>query len=241
MPPTTTWSSRLLILSGLLGAGCGGAADDTDARSTALAPTQPDTYYIGQAHRYFDALDESAPLASVPTYALRVARWEWPPWLYLTGFGAEQMVAIDASVKSLTPATIPTRDCRAFAVQPFARCRVTFVYADGPCPIYEEFTFNDQGEMTFVEAWSDLPGLLPMSDVADTWAEGEGVHRLSTRVPGLGNATGLIDLTSEAMRRAADGDPEIADFRMRAEYFWSSWTEAYQAAGPDLFARGCGW
>ena len=55
---------------------------------------------------------------------------------------------------ALDPSTVPTRDCRAFSVQPFARCYVTFEYKDGPCPIYEEFVFNDQGEMTFIEAWS---------------------------------------------------------------------------------------
>jgi len=231
---------RLLLL-GVLLAACGADGAAPDALSTALTPTQPTAYYVDQANRYFDGLDESAPPESVATYGTLVARWEWPPWLYLTGFGAAQMASIDASVKSLTPATIPTRDCRAFAVQPFARCRVTFQYADGPCPIYEEFTFNDQGEMTFIEAWSDLPGLLPTADPGDAWAEGSAVHRLSTRVPGLGNATGTIDIASDAMVEAARGDAELADFRARAESFWSSWTEAYQAAGPDLFARGCGW
>ncbi len=238
--PSTSWR-RLLVGCCLIAGSCGTESDSADALSSALTPTQPAAYYIDQANRYFDALDESADPTSLPTYSTLVARWEWPPWLYLTGYGAEQMEAIDSAVKSLTPATVPMRDCRMFEVQPFARCRVSFQYASGPCPIYEEFTFNDAGEMTFIEAWSDLPGLLPTADPSDAWAEGADVHRLSTRIPGLGNAKGLIDPTSDAMRRAAARDPEIADFTMRVEYFWSAWTEAYQAAGSDLFARGCGW
>ncbi len=219
-----------------------GCADSRDsALSTELEPTQSEAHYIDQANRYFDALDESADPDSLPTYSTLVARWEWPPWLYLTGLGAEEMATLDDAVKKLTPATIPVRDCRAFAVQPFARCRVTFQYEEGPCPIYEEFTFNDEGEITFIEAWSDLPGLLPMPDPADEWAEGDGVHRMSTKLPGLGNETGLIDIYGDEMTAAAARDPEIADFVVRADYFWSSWFEAFDAAGDDLFARGCGW
>ena len=108
------------------------------------------------------------------------------------------------------PSTVPIRDCRFFDVQPFARCYVTFEYEEGACPIYEEFTFNDQGETTFIEAWSDLPGLNATADPDDRWAEGSAVHRLSTRIPGLGNATGRIDLDSPAMAAAAAADPEVA-------------------------------
>lgn len=237
-------TSRLTLVVTGFAIGCGGDADssdDRDALSTALSPTQTDAYYVEQANRYFDALDQSAPVDSRPIYSTLVVRWEWPPWLYLTGYGAEQMEALDEAVRAGTPATISERDCRAFAVQPFARCRVTFEYADGPCPIYEEFTFNDQGEQTFIEAWSDLPGLLPIEDGGDAWAEGADVHRLSTRIPGLGNATGLIDPSSDGMQRAADEDPEIADFVARTQAFWAAWNEAYEAAGDDLFARGCGW
>ena len=46
--------------------------------------------------------------------------------------------------------------------------------------------------------------MLPMPDAGDTWAEGPIVERLSTRVPGLGNAEGSIDLDSEWMARAAE-------------------------------------
>jgi hypothetical protein len=106
---------------------------------------------------------------------------------------------------------------------------------------YEEFVFNDQGEITFIEAWSDQPEYLPMGDIDDRWAEGQDVRRLSTRVPGLGNETGLIDLDSDAMQRAAAQDPELADFVWRADDFWPTYLEAVQEAGTDYYACGCGW
>jgi hypothetical protein len=190
---------------------------------------------------YFATLDSSAPPGVEPDYGTLVARWEWPPWLKLTGYGRQNLIDLDQSVRQATPATLPILDCRAFAVQPFARCHVSFQYRQGPCPIYEEFTFDDQGGMTFVEAWSDLPGMGPTADAADAWAEGPGVHRLSTRVPGLGTATGVIDPASPAMQAAAAQDPEIADFVARTQDFWTYWLQEYNAAGSDLFARGCGW
>ena len=212
-----------------------------DALATALTPKQAPEYYVEQALKYFDTLDTSADPSSVPAYSTLVARWELPPWLWLTGYGRDNMIDTTNAAVAMDPSTVPTRDCRAFSVQPFARCYVSFQYDAGSCPIYEEFVFNDQGETTFIEAWSDQPGLLPTSDSGDRWAEGPEVKRLSTKIPGLGNATGLIDLSSEAMQRAASADPEVADFVRRAEDFWPTWLQALDDAGPDYFARGCGW
>jgi hypothetical protein len=217
------------------------AEQSPDALATVLTPQFPPEYYVDQAHKYFDTLDTSADPNSVPDYSILVARWELPPWLWLTGYGRENMLITTNLAASLTPSTVPTRDCRAFSVQPFARCYVAFEYEEGPCPIYEEFVFNDQGQMTFIEAWSDQPGLLPMGDDNDRWAEGPDVHRLSTKIPGLGNPTGLIDLDSDAMQQAASEDPEIADFVRRARDFWPAWRQALEDAEPDYFARGCGW
>ncbi len=212
-----------------------------DALATALTPQQPPEYYVDQANRYFDTLDTSADPDSEPSYSILVARWELPPWLWLTGYGRENMELTTELAVSFEPSTVPLRDCRGFSVQPFARCYVSFDYEAGDCPIYEEFVFNDEGEITFIEAWSDQPGFLPMSDPNDRWAEGPDVQRLSTRVPGLGNELGLIDLESEAMQQAASEDPELADFVRRAEDFWAAWLEASDEAGTDYYARGCGW
>ncbi len=221
-------------------ASCTGAGT-LAATASCLKPTQTPEHYVDQALKYFDTLDVSADRSRIPDYSPLVARWEWPPWLLLTGFGAETMVSTGDLLRRLDPSTVPVRDCRAFEEQPFARCVVVFEYEGGPCSIYEEFTFNDQGQMTFIEAWSDIPGLLPTVDPEDRWAEGPGATRLATRVPGLGTPDGLIDLDGDAMREAAERDADVADFATRAEDQWRYWAEAYGEAGDDFFARGCGW
>lgn len=217
-------------------------AGTAGATATCLTPTRPEAYYVAEAHAYFDTLDVTADPASVPSYAELVARWEWPPWLLLTGFGREDMIETGLLLKDYDPSTVPERDCRAFPTQPFARCYVVFEYAEGPCPIYEEFTFDDAGGMTFIEAWSDLPGLRPQRDPEDRWGLTPGhVDRLSTRVPGLGTASGRLDLASPWVAAAAAADPDVADFALRAADWRAHWTEALLAAPEDFFAQGCGW
>ena len=210
------------------------------ATSRCLVPVQSPEYYVEQAEKYFDTLDVDADPDSVPNYSALVARWEWPPWLLLTGYTSKDMIATGKSLKALDPSTVPERDCRFFPVQPFARCRVNFVYEEGPCSIYEEFTFNDQGDMTFIEAWSDLPGLLPQQ-TGDPWGEEPDFSRLSTRIPGLGNETGLIDPESSWMKQTSEEDADVADFTVRAGDWWTWWFDALKRADKDFFAVGCGW
>ncbi len=229
-------------------AGCGSGAGASPqascspadaATSRCLAPTQDASYYADQSSRYFDTLDSSVSPLVEPDYSSLVARWEWPPWLLLTGYGHDGLIVIDAGLR-LGGGRIPTRDCRFFPTQPFGRCHVVFDYSGLPCGIYEEFTFDDQGEMTFIEAWSDYPGWLPTADAQDHWAEGSGVHRLSTKVPGLGSSTGTIDLASPSMAEAAASDADVADFVARAGDPWRSILgETLQNLGTDLKAVGC--
>jgi hypothetical protein len=60
-----------------------------------------------------------------------------------------------------------------------ARCYVSFEYDEGSCPMYEEFVFSGQAEMTFIDPWSDQPGLLPTSDPSD---RGAGLLRPRVRL-----------------------------------------------------------
>ena len=210
------------------------------ASAGCLVPTHSADYYVGQALAYFDTLDVDAPATNVPAYSELVARWEWPPWLLLTGYGKQVMIDTAAILRQGDPSTVPTRDCRYFKAQPFARCRVSFLYAGGSCPIYEEFVFNDAGEMTFIEAWSDVGDLRPTSP-DDPWAEAAGFARLSTKIPGLGFADGQIDLDGAAMTAAADADKDVRDFVVRAHDFWGTWLAEYNGADDGFFARGCGW
>ncbi|MCO4745389.1 MAG: hypothetical protein KC912_11420 [Proteobacteria bacterium] len=237
-------TTRLVLgLLALASVGCSGDCDSPDALASCLSPTQTDDYYIEQSHRYFNTMDTAEDMDLGPNYSELVARWEWPPWLKLTAYTRETILATDAALR-LYPSTVPERECLAFDTQPFGRCRVVFYYEahEGrPCPIYEEFTFNDAGEVTWIEAWSDLPGMLPM-DEADSWAEGDQVTRLSSRIPGLGNAEGRIDLEGEAMQQAAAEDDDVADFVTRAEDWRDTWLEELDANGGDgMWNTGCGW
>ncbi len=219
-----------------------GCRDPGTSAATAgcLSPTHPPEHYIAEALAYFDTLDVDADPNNIPKYAEQVVRWEWPPWLLLTGLGKQVMLDTAAILRQFDPSTVPTRDCRYFPVQPFARCYVSFQYEGGPCPIYEEFVFNDAGETTFIEAWSAIEGLDPTSP-EDPWAEDPGFPRLSTRVPGLGTPDALLDLKSDAMKIAAAADPDLADLVTRAHNFWDTWFAEYQGADKDFFAKGCGW
>lgn len=214
----------------------------SDALSHCLSPTQTPEYYIEQSSAYFDTMDYRVDLEDWPPYSEFVARWEWPPWLKLTAFTLENIELTD-TVLLMYPSIVTDRDCRFFDTQPFGRCTVVFYYDahDGkPCPIYEEFTFNDQGEITFIEAWSDVDGLRPQSD-DDPWAEADGINRLSSRIPGLGNPTGRIDLESPAMLEAAEKDVDIADFLTRANNWQETWMEEYSNSDESMWSEGCGW
>jgi len=209
-----------------------------------------DEHYIEQSELYFDTMDSEADRDVEPDYSEMVARWEWPPWLLLTGIGRDQLVTGDRLLR-LYPSRVPERECLAFGTNPFGRCRVVFYYEDPlhegrGCPIYEEFTFNEDGEITFIEAWSDQPELLPFDATADEWYQGDPLAdafsaRLSTRVPGLGVGDGLIDLEGDDMNAAAEEDADVAELQYRGLNYFEAWTAEYEAAGDTLWERGCGW
>ncbi|MFT4703605.1 MAG: hypothetical protein ACI81R_001297 [Bradymonadia bacterium] len=210
------------------------------ATARCAQPTQPPEYYVAEALAYFDTLDVDADRASIPNYADNVARWEWPPWLWLTGYGRDNMNQTADALREFDPSTVPVRDCRFFDIQPFARCYIEFEYEGGACPIYEEFVFDAEGRMTFIEAWSDLPSMLPQPN-ADRWAEAADYPRLSTRVPGLGSASGELALEGVEAEALIAADPVLADFVLRTEDFWATWFAALSEAPDDFFALGCGW
>lgn len=215
---------------------------EDDALVQCARPTQTEAYYVEKAESYFDTLDSNVEMNGWPPYSENVARWEWPPWLKLTAYTRDNIEATDTLLK-LFPSTVPERECKAFDVQPFARCYVVFYYDahDGKgCPIYEEFTFNDRGEMTWIEAWSDVDGLRPMK-AGDRWAESDDIGRLATRIPGLGKPSGRIKLDGDAMLLAAKDDADVAEFVERANDWFDTWWAEYNAAGDDYWDRGCGW
>jgi len=207
-------------------------ADVDSALSTRLLPTQTPEYYIEQGVKYFRTMESSVPIRVKPEYSDLVIRWEWHPWLLLTGYRRRNLINTDILLK-LYPTKYDTIDCQYFEVQPFCRCHVIFNYSGKLIPIYEEFTFNNQGEMTFIEAWSDFPSLLPM-DKTDYWAEAEDVNRLSTRVPGLGNNEGRIDRKAPWMLNAAKTDTVLADLLHRLHRPFNTWYKELRTQGKAM-------
>lgn len=217
--------------------------DPEGATAACVTPTRDADWYVEQSLAYFDTMDATVPLGTWPAYDELVARWEWPPWLKLTGYTRENIELTDAALR-LYPSTVPVRDCRFFDAQPFGRCRITFRYEahdNLPCPIYEEFTFDDEGEITFIEAWSDVDGLRPGA-ADDLWLERDDGGRLATRIPGLGAPGGGHDLDGGAMAAAVAADPDVADFVTRARDWAGTWAAELAASDGDaMWATGCGW
>jgi hypothetical protein len=201
------------------------ATAQDSALSTLLSPVLSPEYYIDQGVKYFLTMESTVPISVQPEYSDLVIRWEWPPWLALTGYRRRNLINTDILLK-LYPTRYDTIDCQFFEVQPFCRCHVVFNYSGTRIPIYEEFTFNDQGQITFIEAWSDYPSLLPMHPT-DYWAEADTVLRLSTRVPGLGNATGRINTWAPWMLNAARTDTSLADLLHRIKHPVSTYISEY--------------
>lgn len=203
----------------------GQSAISDSALSTNLAPTKPPRYYLEQGVKYFRTMESDVPNSVRPNYSDLVIRWEWHPWLLLTGYKRRNLINTDILLK-LYPTKYNLIQCRYFNVQPFCRCHVVFNYSGKLIPIYEEFTFNNQGEITFIEAWSDFPSLLPM-DKNDYWAEGDSVNRLSTRVPGLGNTTGRINRKAQWMKNASAKDSVLADMLNRLKHPISTYIKEF--------------
>jgi hypothetical protein len=224
---------KLLRLVFLIHLSCSlavGATEDpsTFAFSTNLKPKFEAKYYIEQGLNYFDTLDSYATKVSKPKYSENVIRWEWHPWLKLTGY-KRWMMPID-EIPKLYPTKVTNRDCRFFEVQPFCRCRVWFEYLGlkAPVKIYEEFTFNDFGEMTFIEAWTDVGG-------TDPWGEKGSINRLSTRIPGLGTPHGLVTENDRQLKHLANKDSDVKDLLQRLESPISYWfKELFRSIGEFL-------
>ena len=205
------------------------------ALSRNLRPRFSPSYYAAESDKYFDTLESRSDPRSRPEYAPRVIRWVWHPWLLLTGY-KKSMMRLDWLL-TLYPTQVIDRVCEGFSVQPFGRCHVTFVYRgkiDQPVHIYEEFTFNDEGQMTFIEAWTDVWS-------RDEWGESPLFHRLSTRVPGLGRSDGRVDPGSQEFLAAAAADPELYDLLRRLRhpvYFWLKELRRFLGSNQEVAQEG---
>jgi hypothetical protein len=245
----------ILLLLNIFFVACKKDKDNTTTKSycntegalaTCLTPKFDSAYYIEQGVKYFLTMQSDIPPSVQPNYSDLVIRYEWPPWLLLTGYGRDFLIQSDILLK-LNPTKYDTINCQFFNEQPFCRCHVVFDYSGEKCPIYEEFVFNDQGEITFIEAWSDYESKLPqgMNAGADGvwsydeyWGKQPNVYRLSTKIPGLGNSTGKIVLNSSYMQKAMAQDANIADLEKRLKDPFTTYIQ-YLATHQEELANGC--
>ena len=213
--------------------------------STSLKLKLSKFYYTTQCDRYFDSLDSTKINRILPRYSTLVARYEWPPWLILTGLGAKQTTLVDSLIREV-PCICVNRRHQIFDVQPFGRSQVTFYYGNdvkkyldiinnknindeelleelenlNAIHIYEEFTFNSKGQITFIEAWSADP-IIDYFNLHNTPKDMN--PRISTEIAGLGNSEGLINLENKLIIDSKNKD--VKEFGLRAKNFYLSSTE----------------
>lgn len=161
--------------------------------------SQSPKYYIDEVNRYFDTIDFYTYGRPAPHYAENVIRWEWHPWLLLTGYGRWSM-HFDV-LQKLYPTHITNRSCASYDAAPQVRCHVSFAYigSSRAIEIYEEFTFNDAGEIAFIEAWSDSPEVTAQAEA------------------------GTLKRMSLLHTDQSSTDPDVLDFRKHAAhplYYW---------------------
>jgi hypothetical protein len=127
--------------------------------STQVNKTHTNDYYIHQAYLYFDFLDTSKPFIPL-NYADKCVRYEWSPWgsplSGVTGLG-KLMHFFDKIYRFIYPCVIKNRTFQTYDINPFVRSTVTFHEMNAPYKtydIYEEFSFNEKGEIIFIEAWT---------------------------------------------------------------------------------------
>ena len=144
-------------------------------------------YYVEQANKYFDTLDPNAEPGSMPYYSEQVVRWEWPPAI---AHGPWEAGMIDTAevLKVGDPSTVPERDCR-FSKHNRSRDVTSSLNTRVVLPYLRRVCLQRCGEMTFIEAWSDLPGLRPQQGDDDRFGERGTFYRLP-RVPASAHLKG---------------------------------------------------
>lgn len=219
--------------------------------STLVQPTKPPASYIKRANRYFNQLESKFTHywfwhGKLPSYGPLVSRWEWPPdWYRLTGFQRDPTIRVDTVIRDAVPCICVNRSHVFSPTNPFVRSVVTFYYGSQgnkgkAIYIYEEFTFNDLAEMTFIEAWSiskegfdnltqlaqsnrpwpDKPqGTTQTDGVTDASEPDIAFTRLSTVIPGLGLNHGEIALKGDQMNEAAQQNATVKEFQREAGDF----------------------
>ena len=81
------------------------------AKAGCVKPTKPPKYYVEQSIKYFRTMETSVSVMVQPNYSEKVVRWEWEPWLLLTGYGKSNLIWTDTLLK-LFKTAYDKLDCR---------------------------------------------------------------------------------------------------------------------------------
>ena len=108
------------------------------AKAGCVKPNKKPQYYIDQSIKYFRTMETTISPMVQPNYSKKVVRWEWEPWLLLTGYGKANLIWTDTLLK-LFKTAYDKLDCRFFKRTQWVAVMI-FDYDGLKCPIYEEFT-----------------------------------------------------------------------------------------------------
>lgn len=189
------------------------ACGTTHALSTCVQPTKGEEYYVGQALNYFAQLDPTQEKRDKALLSKGFLRFEWAPWTLFNGYAdklTHMVDAVDGKIGSFFPTSPEHRICTFHETNPFVRCSlIMWSHYDDPrtekapvsdalkgkagCGIYQEFTFDQEGRISFTEVNSVT---LPKQT------------RLSTRVPGLGR-TGEAAVHTDVLHDYSGNDPHL--------------------------------
>ena len=191
--------------------------------SNSVVPNKDESYYINQANTYFSFLETTSKDHIEPNYSPSLIRWEWEPWLILTGLNDERTLIIDSLIRETGKCECLDRELVFYNTNPFVRCRVTFYYGENKTPIkiYEEFTFDGSGNISFIEAWYDVEDnklQIPEREF-DGWPKFCSVKRLSNLIPGYNKTDFILVLESSEMISQAELYDDVKNFKSRAEKF----------------------
>ena len=155
------------------------AANDHD--QPLMAKEQAE-YYKKQCDVYLDTLAATLHPDEIPNLSENVLRWDWTRQ-ELTSRNRDTLIAMDVFCTAMAPDRVTGRQHKIYQEQPLGRSKVQFESEDGSGgdvrEMYMEFTFNEKGQISFVESW-------PVDTDQKCWWL-QGSNRLSTLF--MNNAT----------------------------------------------------
>ncbi|KAL7556649.1 hypothetical protein ACA910_017588 [Epithemia clementina (nom. ined.)] len=129
-------------------------SSDNDSDGPSLMAPEQAEYYIKQCDIFLNTLTTTLRPAKIPNLSKTVMRWDWSHDR-LTGRNRDTLIAMDIFATAVAPEQSVESEHKIYQQQPLGRSMVQFqsVKSGDLRTLYIEFTFNDEGEISFVEVW----------------------------------------------------------------------------------------